>query len=78
MSEDSVKSPKVSIHAEFAMGVWKALNEAEAPEADILAAAIIGQGFEPILTAEESLVFYREYLIVNGLIDELPEETKLH
>ena len=73
MSEGSVK-----INAEFAMGVWKILNEAEAPEADILAAAIIGQGFEPRLTAEETLDFYREYLIVNGLIDEMPEETKLH
>ncbi len=68
----------VSLNAELAMAMWKALNEAEASEADILAAALIGQGFEPILTAEESLDFYREYLIVHGLIDELPEESKLH
>ena len=71
-------TPPVKINAELAMAMWSRLNEAEAPEADILAAAIIGQGFEPILTAEESLDFYREYLIVNGLIDEMPEETKLH
>ena len=73
MSEDSVK-----INAEFAMGVWKVLNEAEAPEADILAAAIIGQGFEPSLEGKEAVDFYREYLIVNGYIDEVPDKTQIH
>ena len=71
-------TPPVKINAELAMAMWSRLNEAKAPEADILAAAIIGQGFEPILTAEESLDFYREYLIVNGYIDEVPDKTNIH
>ena len=68
----------VSLNAELAMAMWRSLNEAEASEADILAAALIGQGFEPNLSPEEAFPFYREYLIVHGLIDELPEESELH
>ena len=68
----------VSINAELAMAMWHSLNEAEAPEADILAAAIIGQGFEPSLSGEEAVDFYREYLIVNGYIDEVPDKTQIH
>jgi hypothetical protein len=64
---------KVSINAEFAMAMWSSLNEADAPEAPILAAIIIGQGFEPVLDPEETVDFYREFLIVNGFIEELPE-----
>ena len=71
-------TPPVKINAELAMAMWSRLNEAEAPEADILAAAIIGQGFEPSLEGAEALDFYREYLIVNGYIDEVPDKTQIH
>ena len=60
------------------MAMWSRLNEAKAPEADVLASAIIGQGFEPSLKGAEALDFYRQYLIVNGYIDEVPDKTQTH
>lgn len=65
---------KVSVTPEFAMSVWHSLNESGACEAPILAAIIIGHGFEPVLDAEDSVEFYREYLIANGFIEEIPEQ----
>lgn len=64
---------KVSVTPEFAMSIWHTLNEAGACEAPILAAIIIGHGFEPVLDAEDSVEFYREYLIANGYMEETPE-----
>ena len=42
-------------------------------EADLIAASLIGQGVEFLGTPEETIDFYREYLITEGVIEVEPE-----
>ena len=61
----------IKISQSLSICLWRALREEERPEADLLASAIIGSGCEPIFEdGEESLDFYREYLIAHGLLEE--------
>ena len=69
---------EISMSPEVGLTIWRALYQAECSEADLLAAVLIGNGIEPVFEdAKESLAFYREWLIVNGLVEE-ETETSLH
>lgn len=60
----------ISISESLAICLWRALRDEDRSEADLLAAAIIGNGFEPVFEdSEESLDFYREYLIAHGYLE---------
>jgi hypothetical protein len=62
----------IKMSPEVAICLWRALREDERSEADLLAAVIIGSGFEPMFEdQEETLDFYREYLIAEGFIHEV-------
>jgi hypothetical protein len=61
----------IQISQSLAVCIWRALREEERTEADLLASAIIGSGFEPIFEDNaEGLDFYREYLIAHGLLED--------
>ena len=61
---------KVKLDPRIAVVVWRALNEEDRSEKDLLAACIIGSGFEPDFEdGRECVEFYREYLIAEGLIE---------
>ena len=66
--------PKLEINAEVAIVMWRALREENRSEADLLASVIIGNGFEPVFEdQEETLDFYREWLITEGYMFEAPD-----
>ena len=68
---DTTKS--IQISQSLAICIWRALREEERTEADLLASAIIGSGFEPVFDDKaEGLDFYREYLIAHGLVEDVP------
>lgn len=72
MSDPLDLSEKIIMNIDIAMCLWRALREEECSEADLLAAVIIGNGVEPIFEdADETLDFYREYLITEGIIEEV-------
>jgi len=65
----------ISISQSLGICLWRALREEDRSEADLLAAAIIGNGFEPVFEdSEESLDFYREYLIAHGYLEVVETE----
>lgn len=66
--------PKVSMGADLAIVFWRALREEGRSEADLLASVLIGNGFEPMFEdQEETLDFYREWLITEGYMFEVPD-----
>lgn len=71
MSDISDKTVRMT--AEMSVVLWRALREEGRNEADLLAAAIIASGFEPLFEdSAEAVDFYREWMIVEGLIHETP------
>ena len=69
MKEDTT----IKIPITMALVIWKALNNVNAKEADLIAASLIGQGVEFLGSPEETIDFYREYLITEGVIEVEPE-----
>lgn len=66
----------IQISQSLAICMWRALREEERTEADLLASAIIGSGFEPVFEDNaEGLDFYREYLIAHGLLEDAPSTS---
>ena len=66
----------IQISQSLAICMWQALREEERSEADLLASAIIGSGFEPVFEDNsEGLDFYREYLIAHGLLEDAPSTS---
>ena len=67
-ADDDIKmSPQVAI------ALWRALRDEDRSEADLLAAVIIGNKYEPIFEdQEETLDFYREFLTTQGFLEEVP------
>ncbi len=67
-----MSSSPIKISQSLSICLWRALREEDRPEADLLASAIIGNGFEPNFEDnEEGLDFYREYLIAHGLLEDV-------
>jgi len=65
-------SSSIKISQSLSICLWRALREEGRPEADLLASAIIGSGFEPQFEDNaEGLDFYREYLIAHGLVEDV-------
>ena len=65
-------SSSIKISQSLSICLWRALREEDRPEADLLASAIIGSGFEPHFEDNaEGLDFYREYLIAHGLVEDV-------
>lgn len=65
-------SSSIKISQSLSICLWRALREEDRAEADLLASAIIGSGFEPEFEDNaEGLDFYREYLIAHGLVEDV-------
>jgi hypothetical protein len=62
--------PIVSIKADLAVILWKALFECSRPEAKFLAAAMIDEKICIEGTEEEILHYWKDYLIDSGYITE--------
>jgi hypothetical protein len=73
---DTSPSPKIEMSAELAVVFWRALREEDRSEADLLASVIIGNGFEPVFEDQvETVDFYREWLITEGFLFEVPDNV---
>jgi|TARA_B100001250_G_C19505182_1_gene659193 hypothetical protein len=61
----------LSISADLAVVLWRALHRENRQEADILAAAMIQNDvFINNPTTEEAYFFWKEYLVVHGVFQE--------
>lgn len=71
---DTEGVPKIQMGADLAIAFWRALRDEDRSEADLLASVIIGNGFEPVFEDQEETVdFYREWLITEGYMFEVPD-----
>jgi len=71
---DTEGVPKIKMGADLAIVFWRALRDEKRSEADLLASIIIGNGFEPVFEDQEETVdFYREWLITEGYMFEVPD-----
>jgi|TARA_R100001460_G_scaffold2321_4_gene7634 hypothetical protein len=67
-----MSDPDIKMSPEVAITLWRALRDEDRSEADLLAAVIIGNKVEPVFEdQEETLDFYKEYLITQGFVEEV-------
>jgi len=67
-----MSDPDIKMSPEVAITLWRALRDEDRSEADLLAAVIIGNNVEPVFEdQEETLDFYKEYLITQGFVEEV-------
>ena len=63
----------IKLKPEFATLIWRALHQEGRPEASLFAARMIFDEANLIgdeITAEETLAFWKDYLIAHGYLEE--------